>query len=525
MYRYIIVDDEAIIRKGLVSKINEITSMDIGCGGEADNGVKGLELIEQTNPDIIITDMKMRKMDGMEFLDRISERYPDKPIIVISAHKAFSYVSKAIEKRAVGYVLKPFSTEEIEKQLRKAIDQIEQQRSILQLKETVATYEQKKEQDVLLEVILEPWNVNMEEKLLTKDFNTKDYYMLLTVNTMAEDGYFAMSAICSEYLNQVKYAVLDNPANKFQYFILMSVKEENMLHKMRTKAEHISMHLVKKLEGQKVFICIGEVFQGFAQLNRHYVLNDKMLRDIRLTDTYRILHRIEGRKEETVIYGEDYIKEIFIKMKYRNSKEKDILEEFFGGIWIDKHTLGDIGAACGKLIRKVNDYAVQKGVGTDDIMEVFYRRYLFCSSIEKMRKEISGYLVLIFNSIDMQDNAPDNLLETIQEYIKNNYHKKLTLQALSAELFVTPAFCSNLLKNRLNKSFNEYISEIRIDKAKRLLKETNLSVESISDEIGYSNSKYFFKIFKKMTHLSPNEYRNGRPQHTVNAGCHTNRRN
>ena len=83
MYRYIIVDDEVLIRKGLISKIKDITSIQIACAGEAANGIEGLALIEAEDPDIIITDMKMTKMDGMEFLEKIAEHYPDKPIIVI----------------------------------------------------------------------------------------------------------------------------------------------------------------------------------------------------------------------------------------------------------------------------------------------------------------------------------------------------------------------------------------------------------------------------------------------------------
>ena len=508
MYLYIIVDDEAIIRKGLISKIGDITSMDISCVGEAADGVEGLKLIEEVNPDIIITDMKMRKMDGMEFLDRVSEKYPDKPIIVISAHKAFSYVNKAIEKRAVGYVLKPFSTEEIEKQLLSAIQQIEQQKNLLRLTEKVATYEQKKEQDILFEVILEPWNESMEEKLIEKNFSTKDFYLLISVNTLAPGCASRIEQICSEYLQQIPYIVLDNPVNKSQCFLLMSVKEESLVNKMTVKAEHISLHLQRALVGFSIYLCISEVFQGMWKLNRCYASNDKMLRKTHLGDKGRILHAEDISKSETAIYNDEYLKHIFIKLKYHKETAAEVLHDFFNGISIQKHTLGDIGAVCEKIIGMVNNYAVQRGVGTDDIMEVFYRRYLFCESIEKMQKEISGYITLILNSIEMQENKQENLLGLMEKYIKNNYHNKLTLQNLSEELFLTPEYCSKLLKSQLNKSFNEYISEIRIDKARELLRETNLSVENISDEIGYSNPKYFFKIFKKLTHYSPMEYRN-----------------
>jgi two-component system, response regulator YesN len=507
MYLYIIVDDEAIIRKGLISKINDITSMEISCAGEAADGVEGLQLIEEVNPDIIITDMKMRKMDGMEFLDRVSEKYPDKPIIVISAHKAFSYVNKAIEKRAIGYVLKPFSTEEVEKQLKNATQQIEQQKSLNQLKEKVATYEQKKEQDVLFEVILEPWNELMEDKLIAKKFSTKDFYLLISINTMAPGCTSLTEKICSEYLNQIPSIVMDNPVNKSQCLILMSVEDERLVSKMRVKAEHISLHVQKAITGFVNYICISEVFHGIWKLNRCYLNNDKMLRKIHFSDKVRILHTGDISKDEIVIYNEEYLKQLFMKMKYQKGTTAEILQEFFNGINVEEHTLGDIGAVCEELINMINGYAVQKGVGTDDIMAVFYRRYLFCETIEKMQKEISGYITLIFNSIELQENDEEHLWGLMERYIRSNYHNKLTLQILSEELFVTPEYCSKLLKSKLNKSFNEYISELRIEKARKLLRETNLSVENISDEIGYSNPKYFFKIFKKLTLHSPMEYR------------------
>ena len=109
MYTYVIIDDEAIIRKGLISRISSITSEEYRCVGEAANGIQGLSLIKENKPDIIITDMKMGRMGGEELLQRLSSVAPDIPVIVISGYKNFDYVKTAIEKNAVGYLLKPFS--------------------------------------------------------------------------------------------------------------------------------------------------------------------------------------------------------------------------------------------------------------------------------------------------------------------------------------------------------------------------------------------------------------------------------
>ena len=96
---------------------------------------KEWKLLEEITPDIIITDMKMAKMDGVEFLKKLHEKHSDIPVIVISGYKAFDYMSQAIEHGVVGYVLKPFSTEEIEKQLLKAVSRIEQKNNITKMRE------------------------------------------------------------------------------------------------------------------------------------------------------------------------------------------------------------------------------------------------------------------------------------------------------------------------------------------------------------------------------------------------------
>lgn len=508
MYRYIIVDDEVLIRKGLISKINDITSIPITCAGEAANGIEGLALIEAQDPDIIITDMKMTKMDGMEFLEKIAERYPDKPIIVISGYKAFDYVSKAIEKKAVGYVLKPFSTEEIEKQLAKAAAQIEQQKNLIQLEEKVAFFELKQEQDVLLQALLEPWNDTTEEALSSRNYNLQSYNLLISVNSKDRECICKAKEICREHLNDINYIILENPTNKYQYFILMETAREDLREKMEAKAQHIARYLEKATPAGKLFIFLSDPVRGFEKLNRCYQLNERLERQIFLNDRVRILPAKAISEQKGMAYSEDHMKNLFRRLKYQSQNTKELLDDFFNGMDLSKHTLGVIGNTCENLINKVNDYAVQNNTETDDIMSVFYRRYMFQSSLEKMQKEISGYVILILNSIRMASQESDLLFDRIQEYILNNYHRKLTLQVLASQFYIPSASCSSLIKEKLNMSFNEYLADIRLEKAKQLLQETDLSAERISDEIGYSNPKYFFKIFKKMTNLTPVEYRN-----------------
>ena len=128
MYRYIIVDDEPLIRKGARSKIRK-TGLPLEFCGEANDGEEALALLRDANPDIIIMDMKMPIMDGREFLTRATDLYPDKKIIVMSGYSDFEYMRDAISARVIDYLLKPFNVGEIADVLASAIKAIETEKT------------------------------------------------------------------------------------------------------------------------------------------------------------------------------------------------------------------------------------------------------------------------------------------------------------------------------------------------------------------------------------------------------------
>ena len=123
MYTYLIIDDEVLIRKGTIKKLSPLKDILSYCG-EADNGETGIELIKQYHPDIVILDMQMPVMGGMQLLPYLSEHFPEIALIVISGYQNFNYIKQAISSKAVDYILKPFSKEEIQKTVLSIIDSI-----------------------------------------------------------------------------------------------------------------------------------------------------------------------------------------------------------------------------------------------------------------------------------------------------------------------------------------------------------------------------------------------------------------
>lgn len=507
MYTYVIIDDERLIRLGLISRVREITAEEFECVGEAANGAQGLDVIEKTKPDIVITDMKMARMDGVEFLKRLHEHWPGTPVIVISGYKAFDYMSQAIEYGVVGYVLKPFSTEEIEKQLLKAVAKLEQQRSIARMKEKVVSFEKQTEGIEFLKLILEPWSVENEGG---GNFLANYWHILLSVYTNEPEAMNLFRECGARNFQDTQYLCLENPGSKGQYFLLFTTEEEKGISRITEQISGFLDSMKRIGRERKFFAAVGNAFHGLREVNRSFQKNEKILRDIYLTDRVRIFYEDRYVKNHRRIYSEEELQDILVGIKYSPGQEQGIMQKFFSGFSVEKDSLLEIGTACKKLLGRVDEWAVQNQVDTDDIMSVFYRRYRFQEDLDKMEKEVSGYVSLISLSIRRKSYGDDYIYEQMTKYIQENYYKKITLQTLASQFYVSAAQCSSLLKERMEKGLNTYLLEIRIEKAKELLDGTNMSAEQISREVGYPNPKYFFRMFKQATTFTPIEYRNRR---------------
>jgi YesN/AraC family two-component response regulator len=297
---------------------------------------------------------------------------------------------------------------------------------------------------------------------------------------------------------------MQNPSDKFQSLVLLYCPkgEKNLSN----AAELLAAEISGLAEDNYLITCISRPIQEAKDLHALFDENKEALKNIHLTGRVHILHDKEQSEEKTFL-SEEEIQDMFIDMKYHTGKTLDLLNSFFESMDPQKYSLGVIEAACKSLLEKVNEYAAQNQVEICDLTEHFYHNYLFSDGIKKIKTDFTEYIHSTLNAVHLKENDQENLLRLIKNYIDKNYRKKLTLQLLASRFYISPAFCSTLLKENLNMTFNDYINEIRLQKAKQLLSETSLSVNKISDEIGYSNPKYFFKIFKIHSGFTPLEYR------------------
>lgn len=504
MYSYIVIDDEVIIRKGLIKKISDIEGSRYECVGEAENGLKGLELVKEKNPDIIITDMKMNKMDGVQFLETLRDSRLEQPVIVISSFKDFEYMHKAIESRVIGYVLKPFSSEEIGRQLQKAVEEIESRSQIETIEAKMHLLDLEDKNRGLQDLIM---GIPDGQALNEGDYPEQLYARLISVNHKIRGAYETCFSICQESAQSMRWAVIKNTVQKSQFFILLYTEKERESY-LKLKTEQIAKTLVDNFREEPIVCVISRTTRSIHRLNSLRKDNDRALGALFLGTKREILY-FEEPGESRMIYSAECMDSWFGRMKYDPGEVTTVMDSFFDNIDISQFTLGDVRKTCEYMVKKVNEYAEEQNIEKDDIMRYFDTRYLFDENLDRMKRETAGYIALIFQSVGGLEESGQDLFALIDSYIHKNYNRKITLSMIAGSIYVNPAICRNVLKEK-GISFNEYLTEIRIEHAKQLLTSSEVSIEYISSEIGYTNPKYFFKVFKKAVGETTQEYRKNR---------------
>lgn len=505
MYSYIVVDDEVFIRKGIIKKINSISNGAYTCVGEAANGCQAIELIHTYHPDILITDMQMRNMTGVQLLDELREELSHLAIIIISGYQNWEYLSKAIEKKVVGYLLKPFSTEEIAKLLEKAGEQIEYQRRVDMLESEAAARNESKTSNECFPVLAKEKTDAGKETLL-KYVQETDFLQLTAVIAENRFYYKKLQDMVSHIFDESLYYLMEDPLYKhFIYLFFHGPANEKIA--FMEKREELFSQILSEESDEKCILLISSV-HNVEEYDCLYYECDRMLRKIMLNKKRM---KLAFDEQECMPYQKilsaEQIEEKISALKYHPDQTSDIMKRFFSQLDIKRHSLGDIYHYLSKIISSVNLYAANLGVETEDIMHVFLRKYALECGLESMERAISGYVNLIMMSLQQHYSSKEYMLVAMKEYIDRRYNQKITLQMLADEFYISYAYCGSLIKDYFHMSFNEYLTKVRISHAKILLEQTDHPAEIISSMVGYSNPKYFFKIFKEEEGKTPISYK------------------
>ncbi|WP_019909501.1 response regulator transcription factor [Paenibacillus sp. HW567] len=516
MHTFIVIDDEYLVRKGLIKKIQSF-EQELVLLGEAENGEDALELIEESDPDLILTDMRMPVMDGKSLLRVMQMRYPAKKIIVISGHSDFEYMQEAISARVVSYVLKPFSRDEIHQALRKAIDSLAierstQQQAALSKSENEAIIHQL-DQQKLLHLILDDHTgkpLSFQSGQMNR-FAAASYYVLLTVYSSAQiDSKLFEGGIHENYIS------VPHPVNEHLVFVIFASYERVTYKGMDTGfALHSADQLLGPLRSipyNKVFAGLSAAKSNMCELNQAQkeclsAMNRKGVMDFGSV----FLYNAEDRPSEMPLWNKSGDLMFYLEAGHSSKVRESVVDFFTFYMQLPSATLFQLKHQCQVLAAEIKQL-----LGLH-LPETAYQTT--SSSMEAMLhtsfdpEEIRQYFMTVLPDLAelLKERSPyssPNVIDNVKVYLHRNYLQDLTLEKVSSLFFMNSSYLSHLFKEKTGENFTDYINKLRIEDAKALLKTTDDKVYIIANALGFENEKYFFRLFKKSTGLTPEAYRN-----------------
>ncbi|MCD7744481.1 MAG: response regulator [Lachnospiraceae bacterium] len=511
MYKYVVIDDEELIRKGIIKKLSPMADQ-ICCAGEAENGSDGIQLIENVHPDFVILDMQMPVMDGMALLPYLAENFPGLPLIVISGYRDFEYVKQAISSSAVDYILKPFSREMIQDCVKTVLERLNNRSS---LHEQIRIRESEREKacydydiQLLLNLIQGQHVFNPELTSQKLQFiNETHQFILLTIHHQpAEPDIQAL--LSGQGIEDFTLYFTDGTLGFLIFFIPESASssiEQRSNRSLDTLLSGLCSWNADTLVG------ISQMHAGLAELSRAYQETSQAL-DCQLIGQEPVSHYFYQQNNDPKRILWDKEDEFLFRVEAGMSEEVSrLIQELFTYFkTLSACTLGDVKYFCyrlaGQCMQVISEYlkspdAPSESASVQNIvqhiftlsgLEDYYRQFFVNISI--MLKPQSVY-------------ATEDVIEKIKIYIQRNYQKNLNQDFVASLFFLNRSYLSTLFKTRTQKKFVDYLNEIRLEKSKELLADTDRKMYQIARNVGYDNVKYFFRVFKKKYGITPEQYR------------------
>ncbi len=534
MIKVIIADDEENVCQ-LIRGLIDWESLGMEIVGVAHNGVEALELIKALLPDLMITDIRMPGYDGLEMIRRAKNIKGNLDFIIISGYRHFEYAQNAIKYGVSDYLLKPIKKEDFLVSLNKMRERY------LQRTEQLSNEERLKRR---LESDVDKLRANLfTERLLKKGMTTEE----LTLESINETYHFSFQPglfqVCAvkidygfddQYNNAIhileeKVIQILNSLFKEQCFDMGIFSDDSSIYfvlnfdaggkktiRKQMKAAFDELLAQKAAFEQPEFtICVGTVVEDIQQLKdsfraARYAVGQRLLlgtgqfiEDVAVhTNSQREVAML-AELNKTMGAALEVLDKAAVLSCIENLEQQTETENLLSGqeiISLAQHV-------CKMYLTHLRNNQIQIHYG-DEFYEKFCIHANRCSSVHQLFEYLSimvgESLEVIIEDKKQTDTKPIRLAK---QYIQQNYMKPISLEEVSGYVGFNPTYFSTLFKKENGGNFVDYLSEIRMNSAKELLRETNLNIAVICEQVGYNDLKNFTKSFKKNVGLKPNEYR------------------
>jgi two-component system response regulator YesN len=499
--KVMICDDEPIERLALRQMLNQhIPGLQVV--GEAANGRQAIQLTEQYHPDIITMDIKMPGINGLETIHEIQLRHPHARFILVSAYDTFQYAQEAIKLGVKDYILKPSKTEVIIESFRKVMQEIEKERSgrneRLELLEQVAAMTPLAEKELVRELLFEGGNIAPMDRELSLDKSPRAGYVLtiwLKKQLPEHDQSLyevlkLWGKVCvGPFLDGCYPVIVWKPADTQTHFA--SVRSE--VHSLAEK--------IGKVVSEEAFqITVGRIVSDYK----------------RLSDSYQesLFARRYLNQQQTIGFFEDCIGQTHIPSVSLNDYTRQMIDKIKEG---NETAVFQIYAL---MVEEIRRQAGNQSTNMRDMLlsvvaiigHTFHEIRMVREPLPwpeewtAMTTRVKDYLRELTRLWAEMNRDRSKLSPAVMNYIHDRYTQDIRLEDVAAYVGLSPSYFSRMFKETYGMTFIDALTQIRIEEAKKRLNKGE-SVKEVAYSVGYHDPNYFTRIFKKVTGISPREYR------------------
>lgn len=514
MYKALIVDDEKMIRMGM-KKVIPWESLGIQKVDTAASAREALELLEREKPDLMITDIQMTEMTGLQLIEKARELLPEIRVIVLTGYDNFEYARQSLRLQVQDFFLKPIDEEDLCRAIRKQIQELdkeaEEEQNFRLLQRTQGTAEQaeleycmrslihhRKDTGELLKTLKEYYHFELERDLQIV-FILPTLYM---TSQPMEENFRAMSVkhVCMSMVDAQGEGITFSDDDGT---IIIAYYQEENTGSVLEKTEDLSDILKDEFDARPKMV-IGSPVRGFENLYISY--NDgKYLLDTEKEGIRDIIQTMGARKKEDIfrdIYGE--LKGILCS----NIGNTEYVMKAYRTFAKATESYNLSAQTVRRLCFELASAAYFAYVGDSGEIEGGRLDSLSRSLLSVTREEACEVTeMFLSNMLGREEESVHEIIDKAKYYISQHLTEDLTVANIASSLYITPNYFSRLFKRVTKEGCNEYIVRKRIEKAKSLLETTSMKTGKIAMMVGYRDTNYFSLAFKKHTGKSPTKYR------------------
>ncbi|ARI78781.1 response regulator transcription factor [Halobacillus mangrovi] len=502
MMKVVVVDDERMIRLGIKAMIErKFTETDIML---ASDGIEALELCRNNPIDLVITDIKMPHMDGIQLIEELQGIEIPPFVIILSGYDDFSYAKQAIQFQVMDYLLKPVDRNELFALINKAKDKLDAKLSI-----------QKDEDEYLVNqlnyMLLNPkMNEKKVEEAVRKfqlhqyssGFYAGIFQLKSNKSTLTKDNFFQHIVKQIQKYDDVSLCFVDS----YENLVVFTECLEGLYVVFEDNQFDIASHLGVGISDKHV--SMGKLVEAYEQANEALVY-----RFIFPHQTILTYEQVKAKKEDGTIVNKQLIQKIFNMLgTNRNDEIRSSLLNIFNIEEMKECKISCLERLNEAINRVLFDQAFNQ-IGMESIevfklydkvgdMSNFESVYDYFYAVENLTIRLHEYMKEM-KSVYSGENIMDKAIEFIHE----NAHKDLNMAVVSNYVSLNYSYFSHAFKDYTGNNFVDYLKKVRIEKAKKLLSDSNHKIFEVSELVGFGNSKQFSRVFRDLEGVSPKEYR------------------